>query len=349
MRRRWVRGLLAAGLLTAAALAAPAAALAAPAATLAATTCNFRPVTITGTDGNDVIVGTPGNDVIVTGAGNDTVTGNAGNDTVCMGTGDDRFDGGPGSDFFVSESVTDGADVFTGGGFPQFGGDIFSYAARTAQVTVVLDGLANDGQTGERDNIDIKSYVQGGSGADLLTGSAGHDFLNGMAGDDTLTGLGDNDELWGNVGSDRMFGGQGDDYLVGGPGNDVSIADPVLDGADFFEGGSGKDEAQYKTRTMPLFLSLDTVANDGAQGEGDKIWIDVEDLSGGSAGDVLRTSGETGHPNGIPANSLLSGGGGNDILISLENDFTVDAVDGNAGSDVCQTDVGSDVKQNCEL
>ncbi|GAA0958332.1 hypothetical protein GCM10009558_076740 [Virgisporangium aurantiacum] len=343
-----MQGLLAAGLLTAAALAAPAAALAAPAAALP-TTCSFLRATIVGTDGNDVITGTPGNDVVVTGAGNDTVIGNDGNDTVCMGTGNDRFDGGPGSDFFVSESVTDGVDVFVGGGFPEFGGDIFSYANRTTPVTVTLDGLANDGQAGERDNIDIKSYVQGGKGADLLTGSGGHDFLNGMGGDDTLRGLGDNDELWGNVGSDRMFGGQGDDYLVGGPGNDVSIAEPVLDGADFFEGGGGKDEAQYKTRTMPLFLSLDTVANDGAQGEGDKIWIDVEDLSGGSAGDVLRTSGESAHPNSMPANNLLSGGDGNDILIAFENDVTVDAVDGNAGSDVCQTDFGSDVTQNCEL
>jgi hypothetical protein len=127
------------------------------------------------------------------------------------------------------------------------------------------------------------------------------------------------------------------------------ISAKTLDGADFFEGGLGRDEAQNKRRTRPLFLSLDAVANDGAQGEADQIWNDVEILSGGSAGDVLRTSGETGHPNGIPADNLLVGGRGNDILISAENDFTADAVDGGADTDVCQIDVVSDVKQNFEL
>jgi Ca2+-binding RTX toxin-like protein len=342
MRRGWITGVLGAGLLTAAVLAVPAPAL-------AVDTCNFLPVTRVGTDGNDTITGTAGNDVIATGAGNDTVFGLGGNDTVCMGAGNDTFDGGPGSDFFVSESTPDGADHFIGGGFPQFGGDYFSYANRTVTVTVTLDGLANDGQAGEGDNIDPGSYVEGGKGPDVLTGSAGHDYLNGMAGNDTLTGLGGDDELFGNNGSDRLIGGQGDDYTLGGNDNDVSIAEPVLDGADFFEGGPGRDEAQYKTRTMPLFVSLDTVANDGALNEGDQIWNDVEIISGGSAGDLLRTSGETGHPNGIPADNLLIGGRGNDILISAENDFTADAVDGGPDADTCTIDVVSDVKQNCEL
>jgi RTX calcium-binding nonapeptide repeat (4 copies) len=65
--------------------------------------------TMTGGDGNDVLVGTDGNDNLSGGAGNDSVTGARGNDDMAgdegddiliwnPGEGTDKFEGGPGND-----------------------------------------------------------------------------------------------------------------------------------------------------------------------------------------------------------------------------------------------------------
>jgi Ca2+-binding RTX toxin-like protein len=79
------------------------------------TTCNGRPVTIMGTDGDDVLVGVLGDDVIhgqggndiIIGGGNYSLFGLAGLDTICGGDGDDLIysplannyiDGGAGTD-----------------------------------------------------------------------------------------------------------------------------------------------------------------------------------------------------------------------------------------------------------
>ena len=55
-----------------------------------------------------------------------------------------------------------------------------SYASRTAAVTVSLDGTANDGESGENDNVgaDVES-ITGGKGNDTLTGN---DLANQLSG-----------------------------------------------------------------------------------------------------------------------------------------------------------------------
>ncbi|OLE30610.1 MAG: hypothetical protein AUG44_00975, partial [Actinobacteria bacterium 13_1_20CM_3_71_11] len=239
----------------------------------AAPTCNGLPVTITGTAGNDRIIGTAGNDVISAGAGNDTVLGLDGNDTVCLGPGDDVFDGGNGDDTMVADAVPDGRDVFAGSGVDR---DIATYAARTTPVTITLDGVANDGASGEGDNIGPNvTVVIGGSGNDVinsaaakfqtvLQGGPGNDRISGNfdligdSGDDTLTFTGTgsgglfggdgNDTITGGPSTDNIGGGNGNDTLIGGgdgdsifggPGNDILIGQ---DGNDFLAGDDGDDE-----------------------------------------------------------------------------------------------------------
>lgn len=89
--------------------------------------------------------------------------------------------GGPGDDTVVDESTS--ASTFAGGA----GTDTISYETRAAPVTVTLDDVADDGQTGEGDRIaaDVEA-VTGGSAADKLTGGPGPNTLTGGAGDDEL-------------------------------------------------------------------------------------------------------------------------------------------------------------------
>ncbi len=75
-------------------------------------------------------------------------------DSLAGGLGNDVFDGGA------------GADSFNGGD----GIDTLGYSERTLPVTVTLDGIANDGSSGELDNAGatIENTLSGGSGDDKL-------------------------------------------------------------------------------------------------------------------------------------------------------------------------------------
>lgn len=157
-------------------------------------------VPIVGTDAAEVLPGTPGND---------SLYGRAGDDVLLGGPGEDELDGGL------------GADALSGG--PDR--DAVSYEG--APVDVTLDGVANDGIPGERDNVLLDTEdVYGTEGPDKLTG-------NGL--DNILDGNGGNDQIVGGPGVDGLFGGEGDDIINSrdgspdtvdcGPGTDVAIID----------------------------------------------------------------------------------------------------------------------------
>jgi hypothetical protein len=153
--------------------------------------------TLVGNDGPNVLSGDDGDDTLVGGGGNDTLLGGAGDDLLSGGPGADTFDGGPGND-----KVT--------------------YAADPLPVHVTFDGHANDGESGERDNVSATvETVVGGRGNDTLTGDANPHTLIGGLGDDTLTGGNGDDTLVGGPGNDTLVGGEGNDALTGGPGIDV--------------------------------------------------------------------------------------------------------------------------------
>jgi Ca2+-binding RTX toxin-like protein len=103
------------------------------------------------------IVGTQFGDILTGNASNNSFLGGGGNDTLNGLGGDDNLDGGI------------GADVLSGGS----GSDVADYSDRTKPVAVLLDGTANDGESGEGDNVgtDVED-VFGGSGDDTLIGNA---------------------------------------------------------------------------------------------------------------------------------------------------------------------------------
>lgn len=200
-------------------------------------------------EGHDVFVGGSGNDHITVGDGPDWAFGGAGNDRFYDNGGPDpsKIWGGPGNDVFSdwdgnfpqNMAGSDRDITFYDGGS---GTDAVAYrnVYGAYDISLSLDGVANDGESGEYDNIrqsvelvgDPNFYGEDGQfiGDDVLIGSNGPNTIGGMDGDDTVTGLGGQDFLKGGDGVDVVSGGVGPDVIHGGAGSDELY------------GGDGDDE-----------------------------------------------------------------------------------------------------------
>jgi uncharacterized protein len=211
---------------------------------------------LAGGPGTDLLLGSEGDDTLDGGLGPDDLNGGAGEDeawygdrtaavTVTVGSGandgetmegdnirasTENVQGGSGADSLVGNGADnelrggDGDDTLRGAGGADLldgegGTDLGSYAGATADLTVTLDGAANDGASGgaEGDNV-ITENVQGASGADSITGDAG---------DNTLLGKSGNDFLSGDLGSDVLNGGAGADTCTDPDGGTFISCTPV--------------------------------------------------------------------------------------------------------------------------
>ena len=166
--------------------------------------------------------------------------------------------------------------------------------------------------------------------------------FSGGAGADTLWGGWEDDDLFGDEDSDDLHGERGDDWLDGGPA------------ADELHGGDGTDFAAYDERVDPVSATLDDLANDGVEGEGDHIDTDVEAVVGGSAGDTLTGGAEPDALFGGPGPDTLDGRGGADVIggeadndTILARDGAVDDIDCGPGTDTAIVD-SSDKVVACE-
>lgn len=253
-----------------------------------------------------------------------------------LGDGNDKFDsswyatvaGGPGNDEIVGWGTFDGgpgADLMAA---TQEGSAGVSYESHTGPVSVTLDGVVNDGEAGEGDEVRDITSVVGGHGNDTLT--AGEDLVTfrGGPGNDTLTGS-DSSGPHG-FGGDYLTGGEGDDFLNARGGNDHVFDEP---GADVYLGGDGYETLWYSRKT-PVRVSLDGRADDGGAGEGDNVMPDVEEAAGGEADDVLV---------GNDSANRLIGGGGNNVLLGVGGDDElvggggVNELDGGGGKDTIES------------
>jgi Ca2+-binding RTX toxin-like protein len=145
--------------------------------------------TLTGGDGDDVLVGDAGANVLDGGAGDDLLVGRLGDDDLRGGVGTDTvsFQGGPG----VSATLL--ARVATG------------------QGNDLLAGVEN---------------LTGSSHADRLIGDSRANVLEGMSGNDVLDGRLGNDVLEGGAGRDEIRARDGvRDVVDGGSGRDTVRAD----------------------------------------------------------------------------------------------------------------------------
>jgi hypothetical protein len=170
-----------------------------------------------------------------------TVEGTAGDDVLQGGSRMGKLKGGPGDDqLFAGPGGTHlyggpGADVLRGGAAE----DWVYYDSATQGVSVTPDGVANDGQPWEGDNVasDVEGIV-GSNWNDTLIGSEVSNNILPEGGDDFVDGRG---------GSDLVHGGDGNDTLLGGPGDDRMDALEsdhrwdTLRGSDQVDCGEGRD------------------------------------------------------------------------------------------------------------
>ena len=246
--------------------------------------------------------------------------GGPGDDLLTDGLGGPRtyLDGGPGADAFEGEDAT------------------VVYADRVNPITVTTDGVANDGEIGEGDQVPSEilmviggaagdtivgsNNVLGGPGDDTLTGGPETTGLSGGPGNDTISvGASTwwNPWLEGDGGDDRLIGGsardQGD-YLYGGRGNDTLIG---LAGCDDLYGGGGND------------IIIGGEGSDRASGNNGS-----DLLYGGRGADAIY---------GGASRDRLFGGVGTDFLFA--RDLRSDRLDGGPGRDRAQINRGDIVRR----
>jgi RTX calcium-binding nonapeptide repeat (4 copies) len=204
------------------------------------------------------IEGEGGNDTIVSGEGPSELHGGDGNDTMqAFGGPDDVY--GEGGDDSVSagkeEPEANAADLVDGGaGFDTIPDVDADYnRGFDDDVSVTVDGQANDGEAGEGDNVIGVEKLRVVANNATVVGSDGPDDVFVEANTSTIKGLGGNDRLVAYDGNDAIEGGDGDDYLEGGFGNDA------------LDGGGGVDQFQGdRLETDVIAIGNDQVrARDG--------------------------------------------------------------------------------------
>jgi Ca2+-binding RTX toxin-like protein len=212
--------------------------------------------TLMGADGDDALGGGDGNDALSGGGGTDALDGADGDDTLAGGAGIDTLDGGPGGDVLNGAEVGlvggDGDDRLMGGLGPdvllggpgndrldgglgpdvingEAGTDTLTYEDRTKPVTVKLNGLPDDGEDGEGDNVEADvEIVLGGKVWDTLTGDRNANTLEAGPGEDLIVGNAGPDVLDGGDAPDLIWARDGDtDAVDCGDDGDLAIVDPT--------------------------------------------------------------------------------------------------------------------------
>jgi len=236
---------------------------------------------VVGTSFDDAIFGDSAANKFEGGSGDDVLTGEGGNDTLIGGAGRDILQGGAGADSLDGGSLRDGVDYSdstaavtvdlskTG---PQISG---GYASGDSLNSIedVVGSDYNDKLTGT----DIKNYMRGGDGADVIDGAGGFDYAEYLGSDAGVTvnlalagaqvsagdAFGDvlinvegldgsdfADRLIGNADANGLYGERGHDTLTGGASSDIfgfntiALSEASNDDYDLitdFEVGSGKD------------------------------------------------------------------------------------------------------------
>jgi Ca2+-binding RTX toxin-like protein len=310
------------------------------------------------------------NDVVAVRCDDGTVEGGDGNDTL-IGAGAPGVDlhGDAGDD-----DLRNGASLDGGPGADTLRGGYAFYGDRVAPVSVSLNGLRDDGETGENDLVgeriliiatgagddvivgdDRPNIILAGGGADIVHGGAGADSLYGCLGpgdagadgNDELKGEDDRDILDGCAGDDSLDGGAGTDFLTGGPGAD-----------DLLGAAGSADVVRYSERTASVSVSLNGLPDDGEAGEGDLVQ-GVEDIETGSGDDLVAAdAGDNRIWVGL-GDDIVTAGGGDDLVLAdfrgchgrlagaggddeLYGEGGADVLDGCAGDDLVDGGVGND-------
>jgi Ca2+-binding RTX toxin-like protein len=277
--------------------------------------------TIYGGAANSTIYGGAGNDTIYADSGNDAISGGPGNDKIYGGTGNSYISGGPGNDLEVGGSGSDllgwtayglpegfepdkGENTFEGTG----GKSTVSFQFANGPVEVSLDGVANDGEAGQKDNVEPSiPEVRGGEYNDTLIAGTPAVTLDGEGGNDTIYGGPGGDTLIGGEGNDTIYtkgaAGDGPDQIFGGvPG---CALDECPGGNDTIYAADGIEDQISCTAGADVVYAdqLDVIAN-GVNAPCSTVHRETVAAPGGAGG-----GGGGGAGGGVPG----SGGGGASI------------------------------------
>ena len=254
----------------------------------------------------------PGIENFIGGSGNDTLTGDGGPNSLAGGPGDDTLSGLGGDDTFdpgpgpiVAGPVTFSDDDAVNGG--DGSGDLVTYKTRTANLVIDADGVADDGASGENDNIGTTvENIHGGTGDDQLTGNASNNVLNGWTGADVLDGLG-------GTGDVASYEGRAADLVLNldGVANDGAAAenDRIRLSIENIWGGRGDDDITGSN----FFFNM----SGGSTG--------INELRGGFGDD---------HIDGLGQNDILRGNGTTELVLASDDDH----LDGGEGNDILDGD-----------
>jgi Ca2+-binding RTX toxin-like protein len=112
-----------------------------------------------------------------------------------------------------------------------------------------------------------------------------------------------------------------------GPDRYVALADDWSSRVDF-DGGIGKDVANYFFATAGVSVSVDLSAGDGRPGDDDRIRRNVETVLGSPFDDVLTGGPDAEHLAGLDGDDQITGGAGEDVLSGGDGNDRIDARDG---------------------
>jgi Ca2+-binding RTX toxin-like protein len=140
-------------------------------------------------------------------------------------------------------------------------------------------------------------------------------FMIGTAASNNLSG---NGWLVAGAGNDTLTGSAGDDTLIGGAGDDTFSWSW---GNDVIRGGAGIDTAVYNS-SYGVKVDLSNSANNSGPATGHML-VSIENVTGGSAGDILIGDDKANVLRGEGGNDTLSGGWGSDTLVGGEGNDTV--------------------------
>jgi Ca2+-binding RTX toxin-like protein len=240
-----------------------------------------------------------------------TIYGGPGADTLEGGSGNDILDGGDDRDVFQSDAAgSDGADVFQGGA----GIDLADYSSRTDGVTVDIDpGHSRAYVVGA--SLDAKTLTAGTALTLSVGGSPITYTSTGQAGGPAIL-----TEL--NAAINSLATASADDrgrLVIEANGAGATLA--ILTDSQGLIGYTA-------TRTDSAADLAD--ADDGKTGasENDDVRADVENLRGGTGGDVLTGNGQSNQIDGNGGNDDLAGGSAGPSCSS-----DVDSLNGGAGDD----------------
>ncbi|HEY0706101.1 MAG TPA: calcium-binding protein [Polyangia bacterium] len=278
------------------------------------------------------------------GAGNDTITGGSAADHIYGGSNNDTMDGAAGNDTFYMGSTADGTDVINAAGSTP-GNDTVSYADRTANLTINVDGTATSGAAGgENDTISDKIVnIIGGSGNDTITvGSMSTVVHNVSGGDghDSFTGGGSADVFDGQGGDDVCLGAKVSmSYASRSTNITVTVCDP---------GGSctASNNDGDQTATLAQKNGTGGTATDLGTSSDDEITIGgLTGMTANDVGRVIRLTGFTGEPlndDGTTGYEIIGFTDANTVDIDVSGNASFDETDLAATSNLTWAVLGAE-------